>query len=74
MKYYYSVSSNNLWASFDYGEVEANSYEEARELAIKQLKYDFQKANDAFNHCDITQGFSIDFDDSQLLVSISPIT
>ena len=66
--YLYSVSTNTLWTSFDYGEVEACSVEQARKLAIEKLKYDFKKANDSLSHCDNTIGFSVDFNEDDVSV------
>lgn len=67
-KYTYNNSTNTIWTSFDYGEVEAENLEEAREKAIEKLKYDVKKCNDALFHCDITQGFKIEMDYSQVEV------
>jgi hypothetical protein len=69
MLYQYSVSSNSIWASFDYGTIEANSPEEAREKAIAELKYNFQKANDALAHSDNTKGFSVSFLEGEVKVT-----
>ncbi len=66
--YQYSVSTNTLWTSFDYGTVVAESKEEARKKAIEQLKSDFKKVNDALKHCDNTIDFSIHFDESQVQI------
>ncbi len=66
----YRLTSGNIWASFDYGEVEAETREEAVEKALEELEYNLSKANDAFNHCDITQGFSIDMDFTQIEVEL----
>lgn len=44
-KYTYSNSTNTIWTSFDYGDVEANSLEEAREKAEEKLKTDLTRAN-----------------------------
>lgn len=60
-KWRYSVSTSRLWASFDEGEVEAPTYEEACEKALEKLNYDFKKVNDILNSCDPTVGFSIEF-------------
>jgi hypothetical protein len=65
----YSVSTATIWTSFDYGAVEAETYEEAREKAIEQLRYDFKKANDAFKHCDVTKGFLISFNQDDVLIT-----
>lgn len=73
MRYWrYSVSTNTLWASFDFGTVSAETLNEARNKAIEKLTYDFSKVNDALSHCDNTQGFTIDFNkDSVELEEVS---
>lgn len=58
----YSLTTNTIWASFDHGTVTAKTIEEARELAIQQIKYDLQKVNDALASSDNTQGFFVDMD------------
>jgi len=68
-KYNYSVSTNTIWTSFDYGTVEADNIIDAKKLAIEKLKYNFQKANDAFKHCDITEGFTINFNEYDVIVT-----
>jgi hypothetical protein len=65
----YKLTTNTIWTSFDFGQVEANTHEEAEKKALKKLKYDLSKANDALAHCDITDGFTIDMDFSQLEVT-----
>lgn len=67
----YSLSTNTIWTSFDCGQVEADTYEEACALALKELKYNVDKANTVFKHCDITQGFTIDMDYTQLEVNLA---
>jgi hypothetical protein len=69
----YNLSTNTIWTSFDYGQVEADTYEEACELALKKLKYDVDKANTVFNHCDITDGFYIEMNYDQLEVKLSDV-
>lgn len=71
MKYNYSVSTNTLWASFDFGHVEADSIEEARDKAIEKLEYDFSKANTVLDQADITKGFTIEFDINSVVVTKS---
>lgn len=71
--YHYSVSTNTIWTSFDCGDVEAENREQAREKAIAQLKYDFDKANEALKHCDITDGFKVEFDPSQVQITMTNI-
>jgi hypothetical protein len=68
-KYNYSVSTSVLWTSFDYGEVEADTIEEARAIAIRELNYDFKKANDALSYCDNTIGFSVSFDEQSVVIN-----
>ncbi len=58
----YSVSTNTVWTSFDYGQVEADTWEEAFKLAEKELKLQFDIANEALE----SVGLSIDFDASQI--------
>lgn len=60
------MPSMNIWTNFDFGTVEAENIEQARAIAIKNLNYDFQKANDALAHSDNTKGFSLNFDESQV--------
>lgn len=69
----YSLSTNTIWTSFDYGQVEADTYDEAYALALKKLKYDVEKANTVFKHCDITDGFSIEMDYDQLEVKLADV-
>lgn len=65
----YSVSTPTIWTSFDCGQVEAKSYEEAMEKAIAKLNYDFRKVNDILGSCDPTIGFTVEFDESQVEVN-----
>lgn len=67
-KWSYSVSTDTLWTSFDYGEVEATSYEEALEKAKAKLTYDFKKVNEILGSCDPTMGFNINFNDRQIQI------
>jgi hypothetical protein len=69
----YSLSTNTIWTSFDYGQVEADSYKEACELALKKIKYDVEKANTALKYCEITEGFSIEMDYDQLEVKLADV-
>lgn len=45
-KWSYSVSTNVIWSSFDYGEVIAKNYEDAKKFAKIKLDEDFKKANE----------------------------
>lgn len=64
----YSLTTNTLWLSFDHGQVEATSYDEAIEMATAKLKQDLQKTNSVLQSCDPTLDFFIDMDFSQLEV------
>lgn len=70
--YRYTVSTNSIWTSFDYGSVDAESIEEARRLAIQELKSNFEKANDALRRCDSTRDldFSISFSEGSVSVEL----
>lgn len=70
MIFEYSVSTATIWTSFDYGTVEANSIEEAKEKAIEKLKYDFSKVNDVLASADVTQGYSVEFDENSVEVKL----
>jgi hypothetical protein len=61
-KYSYLLSTNTIWTSFDYGEVEANSYEEAEEKAIIELKKELEKCNNALK----VIGFEVSMDFTQI--------
>jgi len=67
-KWEYSLTTNTIWTSFDHGTVTAKTSEEARELAIQQIKYDLQKTNEVLRSADITKGFFVDMDFTQLEV------
>jgi hypothetical protein len=62
----YRLTTSTIWLSFDHGQVEATSYDEAVRLATEKLKQDLQKANTVLQSCDPTIGFFIDMDFSQL--------
>ena len=68
-KYRYRLASGSMWCSFAYGEVSASSIEEARSKVIEKLKYDFEKANDALNHCDTTKGYNLWFNHDDIKVT-----
>ncbi len=68
-KWDYTVSTNTIWTSFDYGQVEAETRAEAFKKAVAQLNYDFKKANEILGSCDPTLGFTISFDESQVEIT-----
>jgi|DEB0MinimDraft_12_1074336.scaffolds.fasta_scaffold00751_2 hypothetical protein len=60
MKYWkYSLTTNTVWTSFDYGEVIANTYEEALVLAEAKLKSHLDAANAALEANPETKGMDI---------------
>lgn len=61
-KYKYSCTTNTIWTSFDYGEVEANSLEEARVLATIELKQNLVRVNALL----ASTSFNIEMDLTQL--------
>lgn len=67
-KYTYGVNSPSIWASFDFGTVDAKSDAEARELAILRLRADFEKANYTLGLNVATKGFAINFNEGDVLV------
>lgn len=58
----YQLTTNTIWTSFDYGEVEADTREEAYEKALIELKSNLCKANEFLD----STRFTIDMDFSQL--------
>lgn len=68
-KWNYKCSTNTIWTSFDYGTVEAPTQEEALIKAKEELSYNLKKCNDTLDHCDITKGFRVKFDLSQIELS-----
>jgi hypothetical protein len=76
-KWEYSLTTSTIWTSFDNGVVHTDSREEALEMAKKEITYNLEKANHVFNSCDVTLGFTIDMDLSQIelkeIVSITDI-
>jgi hypothetical protein len=67
-KYSYSVSTMTIWASFDFGEVLATSYENAKELARAEIEANFKKVNDALAANPETKGMTVECDSSQVEV------
>lgn len=65
-KWEYSLTTNTIWTSFDHGHVRAKTIDEARELAINKIKYDLDKVNDVLKQADVTRGFRVDMDFTQL--------
>lgn len=68
-EYDYSCTSENIYASFDYGTVLASNIKEATRLAKKKILYDLKKCNDALEHCDITVGFKVEMNLDELKVT-----
>ena len=61
-KFNYTISTNTIWTSFDYGQVEAVDYDNAKLLATEKVKKDFDLANEALKSI----GFYIECDLSQI--------
>jgi hypothetical protein len=66
----YSVSTGTLWNSFDYGEVEAEDYDEALKLAKADLDAKFELANKALKDNPTTKGMSVHFADDQITIKV----
>jgi hypothetical protein len=68
-KYNYQLpTTSTFYASFDYGEVWADTLSEAKAKAIEKIKYDVQKVNDALAFSDNTAGFTIEICTDELEV------
>ena len=59
-KWYYTISTNRIRTSFDYGTVEAEDYNEALQKACAELNENFRIANKALEDADTS--FSISYD------------
>lgn len=68
-EYDYSCTSENIYASFDYGTVLASNLEEATTKSKEKILYDLKKCNDALEHCDITFGFKVEMNLDELKVT-----
>ena len=65
----YTVSTNTIWTSFDFGEVEADTLGEAIQKAKDEVKSKLDKVNIAISQCDITYGMTIDINLDNIEVS-----
>ena len=65
-RYRYTVSTATIWTSFDYGEVVATNVETAREIAQKELKEKFDKANAALAMNEHTKDMCIEYCKNQI--------
>jgi len=66
MKYWkYSLTTNTVWTSFDYGEVIAKTYDLAKQLAKIELTFKLKAANAVLDANPKTKGMNIGmcFDD-----------
>lgn len=66
----YQLTTHTIWASFDYGQVEADTEAEALVKAKAQLEYDLKKCNEILAQSDVTSRFEISMDFSQIEVEI----
>jgi len=60
MIYEYNLSTETIWTSFDFGEVEADSYEEALEKATAEIEANLQKCNDTLKDTGFTVEMNLD--------------
>tara|TARA_R110000787_G_scaffold43760_2_gene107195 strand:+ start:892 stop:1272 length:381 start_codon:yes stop_codon:yes gene_type:complete len=60
LEYSFTVSTNNIWTSFDFGTVFAHNITDAKEMAVKKLRSDFDKANQALSLLGMTMEFNAD--------------
>jgi len=63
-KYSYSASSNTIWASFDYGEVEAENEHEALKIATEEIYTELKNINKVLSV--IKQSVDINFDNIEI--------
>lgn len=57
----YSNSTETIWTNFDFGEVEAETIEEAREKAISKMKEDLAVANAVLEGTGLSIEMSFDY-------------
>jgi hypothetical protein len=68
--YEYSVTTATIWTSFDYGEVQAETIEEAIDKATIEVAYSLKKCNDALKQCDFALGFQVSIALDQIEVNL----
>ena len=59
MKWTYNVSTNTIWTSIDYGQVEADTLGEAIDKAKEQITKDLDNLNAALKLCDNTKNMDV---------------
>ena len=62
--YYYSCTSNSVWVSFDFGEVEADSEQAARSKAIEIMRKQLIRGKELLY--DINMNISMDFNGTEV--------
>lgn len=65
-KWEYTVSSESIWSSFDFGEVQARTEGEAMEKALTKLRYNFEKVNQVLASADVTKNFTVEFSEKDI--------
>jgi len=65
----YSITGNSQWISFDFGMVEAETSEKALQKAIRELDYNYGKANEALKHCDNTANWSLEYNEDSVEIT-----
>jgi len=66
MTWQYMLTTNTIWASFDFGTVEADTREEAEVKAKEEVKYNLDKCNEVLSASENTKGFTISVDLEQI--------
>lgn len=61
-KYEYFLPTYVIGVNFTFGKVEANSLEEAKQKAKEEIGYKLNKVNEVLNTADVTQGYKIKMD------------
>jgi hypothetical protein len=62
----YSLTTATIWASFDYGTVEAMTYDEAKEIAIAEIKKKLNDVNTVLSENNSTFSSVISMDFTQI--------
>jgi hypothetical protein len=69
MKWKYMLTTPTIWASFDFGEVEADTEAQAIAKALTELKTNLDKVNGVLDSSETTRGFTVSMDFSQLEIA-----
>lgn len=72
MKWNYILTSANIWFTFDYGYVKAETAEEAEKKAILEIQAKINKCNEVLKANVETKSYAIEADYSRLGVIVTP--